>query len=81
MHFQRSNLDVSSEDNAVQLVIAEAAKLSPRYGCRIGICHPCICRKTSGTVINRLTGKASGPGEETIQLCVSVPSGPVTVEL
>ena len=51
------------------------------HGCRMGICHQGSCRKTSGTVINRLTGKASGPGEETIQLCVSVPSGPVTVEL
>lgn len=81
VHFQRSNLDVSSEGDAVLLDIAEAAKLSPRYGCRMGICHQCSCRKTSGTVINRLTGKTSGPGEETIQLCVSVPSGPVSVEL
>lgn len=81
VHFERSNLDVSSEGDAVLLEIAEAAKLSPRYGCRMGICHQCSCRKASGTVINRLTGKASGPGEETIQLCVSVPSGPVSIDI
>ncbi len=81
VHFERSNLDVSSEGDAVLLEIAEAAKLSPRYGCRMGICHQCSCRKTSGTVVNRLTGKASGPGEETIQLCVSVPSGPVSIDI
>lgn len=81
VHFSRSDLNVSSEGDAVLLDIAEAAKLSPRYGCRMGICHQCSCKKTSGTVVNRLTGKSSGPGEENIQLCISVPQGPVTVEL
>ncbi|KPP98772.1 ferredoxin reductase [Marinobacter sp. HL-58] len=81
VHFERSNLDVSSEGDAVLLEIAEAAKLSPRYGCRMGICHQCSCRKTSGTVVNRLTGKASGPGDESIQLCVSVPRGPVSIDI
>jgi ferredoxin-NADP reductase len=81
VHFERSNLEVSSEGDAVLLEIAEAAKLSPRYGCRMGICHQCSCRKTSGTVVNRLTGKASGPGDETIQLCISVPRGPVSIDI
>lgn len=81
VQFVRSEVTVSSEGDAVLLDIAEAAKLSPQYGCRMGICHQCSCKKTSGTVINRLTGKSSGPGEENIQLCVSIPQGPVTVEL
>ncbi|WP_297791072.1 ferredoxin reductase [uncultured Marinobacter sp.] len=81
VRFSNSDINVSSEGDAPLLDIAEAAKLSPRYGCRMGICHQCSCKKTSGTVVNRLTGKSSGPGEENIQLCVSVPQGPVTVEL
>ena len=81
VHFESSNLDVSSEGDAVLLEIAEAAKLNPRYGCRMGICHQCSCRKTSGTVVNKLTGKTSGPGEEDIQLCISIPKGPVTIDL
>ncbi|MDC0663640.1 ferredoxin reductase [Marinobacter sp. SS21] len=79
--FERSGVTVSAEGDAVLLEIAEAAKLSPKYGCRMGVCHQCSCKKTSGTVINRLTGKASGPGEENIQLCVSVPQGPVNIDL
>lgn len=79
--FSRSNAGVTSEGDAPLLEIAEAANLSPRYGCRMGICHQCSCKKASGTVVNRLTGQASGPGEETIQLCISVPQGPVTIEL
>lgn len=81
VQFERSDVKVESEGDANLLDIAEAAQLSPQYGCRMGICHQCSCKKTSGTVINRLTGKASGPGEESIQLCVSVPQGPVTIDL
>ncbi|KAA1175983.1 ferredoxin reductase [Marinobacter salinexigens] len=80
VQFAKSQVEVSSEGDANLLEMAEAAGLSPRYGCRMGICHQCSCRKTSGTVINRITGQSSGPGEENIQLCVSVPQGPVSVE-
>jgi ferredoxin len=33
---------------------AEAAGLSPDFGCRLGICHTCTCRKTAGPVRNLL---------------------------
>lgn len=56
---------------------AEAAGLQPRFGCRRGICRTCQCRKRSGTVTNLLTGQASGPGEEWIQLCISTPDSAV----
>ncbi|SFR44699.1 Ferredoxin-NADP reductase [Marinobacter gudaonensis] len=81
VQFANSDLAASSEGDASLLDIAEASGLNPRHGCRMGICHQCSCRKTSGTVINRLTGKASGPGEETIQLCISIPRGPVSLDL
>lgn len=79
--FALSNLNVESTGDAPLLEIAEAAGLAPQHGCRMGICHQCSCRKTSGTVINRLTGQASGPGQDTIQLCVSVPQGPVSLDI
>ena len=56
---------------------AEAAGLQPKFGCRRGICRTCQCRKRSGTVTNLLTGRASGPGEEWIQLCISTPDSAV----
>ena len=81
VRFAKSNLEMSSEGDANLLEMAEAAGLTPRHGCRMGICHQCSCRKTSGTVINRLTGQASGPGEENVQLCISVPRGPVSIDV
>jgi ferredoxin-NADP reductase len=60
---------------------AEAAGLTPEYGCRMGICHTCTCRKSAGAVRNVLTGEISGEEDEDIQLCVSVPAGDVALEI
>jgi stearoyl-CoA 9-desaturase NADPH oxidoreductase len=60
---------------------AEAAGLSPDFGCRMGICHTCTCRKSAGTVRNVLSGEVSAEEDEDIQLCVSVPAGDVALEL
>lgn len=60
---------------------AESAGLSPDFGCRMGICHTCTCRKAAGPVRNLLTGEVSDEEDEDIQLCVSVPAGDVALEL
>jgi ferredoxin-NADP reductase len=60
---------------------AEAAGLSPQFGCRMGICHTCTCRKTAGAVRNLRTGEISDEENEDIQLCISAPAGDVALEL
>jgi stearoyl-CoA 9-desaturase NADPH oxidoreductase len=60
---------------------AEAAGLSPDFGCRMGICHTCTCRKAAGSVRNVLTGEVSDEEDEDIQLCISVPAGDVALEI
>jgi ferredoxin-NADP reductase len=60
---------------------AEAAGLSPAFGCRMGICHTCTCRKTAGAVRNLRTGEVSDEADEDIQLCISAPAGDVALEL
>jgi stearoyl-CoA 9-desaturase NADPH oxidoreductase len=60
---------------------AEAAGLTPEFGCRMGICHTCTCRKAAGAVRNLRTGEISDEEDEDIQLCVSVPAGDVALEL
>lgn len=71
----------AADDGASLLEAAESTGLTPEYGCRMGICHSCTCRKTEGTVRNLVTGRESGAGAEDIQPCVSVPVGDVTLEL
>ncbi len=60
---------------------AEGAGLSPEFGCRMGICHTCTCRKQAGAVRNLRTGEVSTEEDEDIQLCISVPAGDVALAL
>ena len=62
---------LSAKPNQNLLEALEAAGETPQHGCRMGVCHECKCRKTSGAVRNVLTGEVS-EGEEDIQLCISV---------
>ncbi len=63
------------------LVQAERAGLSPKHGCRIGICRSCQCVKTSGTVENLQTGEVSSAPNELIRLCISTARSDVALSL
>jgi ferredoxin-NADP reductase len=80
LHFLKSDRTAAIGASSL-LEQAEAAGLSPEFGCRMGICHTCTCRKAAGTVRNILTGEVSDEEDEDIQLCVSVPAGDVALEI
>ena len=60
---------------------AEEAGIAARFGCRMGICHTCTCRKLAGTHTNLITGETSSEPDEEIQLCVSAALGDLTLAL
>lgn len=80
LHFSLSGRTAAVSSGSL-LEQAEAAGLTPAYGCRMGICHTCTCRKQAGVVRNLLTGEVSTAEDEDIQLCISAPAGDVALEL
>ncbi|QYG95452.1 ferredoxin reductase [Iamia sp. SCSIO 61187] len=79
-HFAGSDVTVTSVGTTL-LEQAEAAGLTPAFGCRVGICRTCTRTKVSGRVRDVRSGTVSGSGEEPIQLCVSAPCHDVVVDL
>jgi len=81
--FEREGKAVATDSDAPQtlLDVAEANGLKPVSGCRMGVCHQCICQKKSGVVFNTQTGRYSDTGPGEIQLCVSVASSDVILDL
>jgi ferredoxin-NADP reductase len=78
--FADSAVEVTDDGRSL-LEQAESAGLNPASGCRMGICHTCTRRKTSGVVRNLTSGAVStAPGED-VQICVSVPVGDVDIAL
>jgi ferredoxin len=70
-----------TDDGRSLLEQAEAAGLTPQSGCRMGICHTCTRRKTSGAVKNLITGAVSTTEGEDVQICVTAPVGDVALAL
>lgn len=80
VRFGTSEIGVAN-DGTPLLLQAEAAGLTPLFGCRMGICHTCTRRLGSGVVRDAVTGDlVNGPGVN-IRICVSVPVGDVEIEL
>lgn len=73
--------DFNTQGGDVLLVQAERAGLTPKHGCRIGICRSCQCTKTSGTVENLQTGEVSSAPNELIRLCISAARSDLTLDL
>lgn len=80
VRFAGSGVEVANS-GASLLEQAEEAGLHPQYGCRMGICHTCTCRKVAGTHRNLITGEVSSAPDEEIQLCVSAALGDLTIDL
>jgi ferredoxin-NADP reductase len=76
-----SGVTDTREGTTTLLDRAEAQGLSPKSGCRMGICHTCTCHKISGAVKDLRTGVISSAPDETIQLCVSVACSDVVLDL
>lgn len=80
VYFQRSERQLDSDGNTL-LEQAEKAGLTPEHGCRMGVCFACSCTKTGGRVRDLRTGEISDADEQEIQICVSQPVGPVSLDL
>ena len=79
IEFAYANRKVQSDGQRSLLELAEQAGLKPKYGCRSGICHECTCQRPQGSLVNRLTGQAIEQDQQSVQACISVPTGDLTL--
>jgi stearoyl-CoA 9-desaturase NADPH oxidoreductase len=77
----RSGRTVVAAGGGTLLDQLERAGERPVYGCRMGICQTCRCRKRTGAVEDVLTGAVSSEPEQEIRLCVSVARSDLDLEL
>ena len=57
------------------LELLEHQNEQPKFGCRMGICNQCICKKIDGLVYNIQTKNVSDSGVEYIKICSTIPMG------
>ena len=75
----------SSDGNAkgmtAPLPAGQAQGLNPRSGCRMGICHTCVCTRHSGSTQDTLRGDVSTETDMPVRLCVSRASSDLSLDL
>jgi len=59
----------------------EAQGLNPPSGCRMGVCHTCVCQRHSGTTLDTQTGERSAEPDMAVRLCVSRACSDLSLDL
>lgn len=80
VRFASSGIEIEN-NGATLLEQAESAGLSPRHGCRMGICHSCRCRVVQGAVRDIRSGAVTELVDSEAQICVSVPASDIELEI
>jgi ferredoxin-NADP reductase len=80
--FLRSETEAEAGNGTSILVAGEEAGLDLPYGCRMGICHTCTGRLSSGRVRDLRSGDVHDElAGQTIRTCIHAPEGDVEIEL
>jgi ferredoxin-NADP reductase len=81
VRFLRSETDAEADGGTSILVAGENAGLDLPYGCRMGICHTCTGKLTSGQVRDLRSGEVKDLSGQTVRTCIHAPEGDVEIEL
>jgi ferredoxin-NADP reductase len=77
----RSGIEIAAAGPGPLLAQLERAGQRPPYGCRMGICYTCRCRKLRGIVEDVSTGAVSSEPDQEIRLCVSIARSDLELEI
>lgn len=77
----RSGRTLSVSSGTSLLEALEAQGLNPPSGCRMGVCHTCVCQRHSGTTLDTQTGERSAEPDMAVRLCVSRACSDLSLDL
>lgn len=77
----KSGRELTVSSGTSLLDALEAQGLNPKSGCRMGICHSCVCTKHSGTVQDINTKDTDSEGDTPVRICVSRATTDVSLDL
>ncbi|WP_201748301.1 ferredoxin reductase [Aquabacterium fontiphilum] len=81
VHLARSGRTVQVSTGTSLLEALEAQGLNPPSGCRMGICHTCVCPRHSGSTLDTQTGETQSEPDMAVRLCVSRARSDLSLEL
>lgn len=80
IRFRVTELEAEADGRTSILEAGEQAGGNLAFGCRMGVCHTCICRLEHGRVRDLRTGRVHGEAGEMIRTCINAPEGHVELD-
>lgn len=80
IHFATAGVKLDSENDESILETAERNGLSPKFGCRRGVCRRCIVPLESGCTFNERDQSIAEAGTH-VKICVSRPLSDISVDI
>jgi stearoyl-CoA 9-desaturase NADPH oxidoreductase len=80
VRFRVTDFEAHCDGATPILVAGEQAGGQLTYGCRMGVCHTCICKLVSGRVRDLRSGEVHGEPGEMIRICINAPEGNVELD-
>ena len=77
----RSNKTIQIAQGVPLLVALEQAQISPKSGCRMGICNTCVCQKISGTTHNLTDSSHNHEPQQALKICVNSAHSDLVLDL
>lgn len=78
---QRTGRELQLSTGLSLLDALEAEGLNPPSGCRMGVCHTCVCPRIEGTTQDMQSGQTQSESDMAVRLCVSRACTDLTLDL
>ena len=78
---QRTGRELQLSTGLSLLDALEAEGLNPPSGCRMGVCHSCVCPRVEGTTQDMQSGDTQSESNMAVRLCVSRACTDLTLDL
>ena len=78
---QRTGRDLQLSTGLSLLEALEGEGLNPPSGCRMGVCHSCVCPRIDGTTQDMQSGETQSEHNMAVRLCVSRACSDLTLDL
>jgi ferredoxin-NADP reductase len=81
VHLTASQRDLEIPTNLSILDALEAQGIRPKVGCRMGVCHTCVCTRAEGTTLDMQTGEQDAQPGMDVRICMSRARTDLTLDL
>lgn len=81
VRFARRNMVAECPPGTPILVAGEQAGVKMPFGCRMGVCHTCVCKLREGKIRDLRTDEIQEPRNQMVRTCINAAEGAIELDM